>query len=99
MPQWPSTPMVPRRPTQRGWLPSVPRMASSCRRSGITSSGGGPSGLSGWASDQWKDTRKVAQQAPQRRQGWLMGHGGSKDYSMVKLRVSTTRSFIAISTR
>jgi acyl-CoA synthetase (AMP-forming)/AMP-acid ligase II len=56
--------------TQRGLGCDVPRITRSCVRSGSVSSNGTIPPSAGSASDQWKLTRKNAQQAPQVRQGW-----------------------------
>jgi len=63
-------PMSPSRAMQRAGLRSVPRIATRCRVTGsVSSAGTRPSGAA-VVSNQWKDARKKAQQAPQDRQGF-----------------------------
>jgi hypothetical protein len=67
---WPTSPV---RAVQRTGLALVPCMQRRCKPTGsVSASGTVPPGASS-ASDQWKDTRNVAQQAPQAWQS--KGHG------------------------
>src|SRR5690348_3037715 len=69
MPQCAASPTTPCKATQRGCAALVPRIARRCGSSFSVSSGGTRPPREASASDQWKATRKNAQQAPQRRQG------------------------------
>ena len=54
---------------QRGLRAQVPRITARCASNVSVSSRGTVPPSAGSASDQWKDTRKAAQQAPQDRHG------------------------------